>query len=81
MPMRSLSAWIWSTASGSIAEHCGRRLEDGDPDAGAGIDMAELEGDHAAADEHDVARQRTFAQHVIRGDHQFRAGNAQRPWP
>ena len=56
-----------------------QHLEDGDLAAGAGVDMAEFEGDDAAADEHHALRSLALAQHLVRGDHQLRARDRQRP--
>ena len=56
-----------------------QRFEDRDFRAGARIDVAEFERDHAAADEDHRARQLALAQHLVRGDHVLGAGNRQRP--
>jgi hypothetical protein len=55
-----------------------QRFEDRDLGAGAGIDMGEFEGDHAAADKDDARRQAALAQDVVGGDQQFGAGKRQR---
>jgi hypothetical protein len=56
-----------------------QRLQDRDRAAGSRIDMAELERDHAAADEDHGVGTLALAQHVVRGDHVLGAGNGQRP--
>ena len=46
--------------------------------AGARIDVAEFQRDHAAADEDHGARQFAFAEHLVGRDHEFGARNRQR---
>ena len=56
-----------------------RHFEYRDPRAGAGINVTELHGDHAATDEHDFVGQFAFVEDVIRGHQVFGAGNRKRP--
>ncbi len=75
MPMRSLSACKLRDRVGIHRRQQLRQcFEDRDVRAGARIDMAEFERDHAAADENHRGRQVAFAQHLVRGDHEFGAG-------
>jgi hypothetical protein len=64
-----------------VAEQPRQHFEDRDLRAGSGVDVAELERDDAAAHEHDLARHRRLAQHVLRRDHVFGALYRQRARP
>jgi hypothetical protein len=64
-----------------VSEQQRQRLEDRNLDAGAGIDVAELECDHAAADKDDARRQTAIAQHIVGGNHQLGTGKRQPPRP
>src|SRR5947207_5920338 len=56
-----------------------QNFEDRHLAAGAGVDVAEFEGDDAAADEHDIARQRRIAEDIVRGDQMLGARDWQTP--
>ena len=58
-----------------------QNFENGDLGAGACIDMAKLERDHAPADEQHASRLLAIAQHLVGGDHQLGALDGQRPGP
>jgi hypothetical protein len=64
-----------------IGVHVGEQTRQGFQDrhrsARPGINMAEFERDHAAADKHDARRQRALAQHLVGGGHQLGAGERQ----
>jgi hypothetical protein len=48
-----------------------QNFENGDLGAGARIDVAELERDRPAADEHHASRLLALAQHFVGGNHQL----------
>ena len=80
MPIRRLAAQnLGDRILVELAEETRTVLQDRHLGAGADIDMSELEGDDAAADEDHRARLLALGQDLVRRDHQLRAGDRQRP--
>jgi hypothetical protein len=66
-----LAAQLLDRVGIHVGKQLRQHLEDRDLGACAGIDVAELQRDYAAADKGNAFRQSALAQHIIGGDHQL----------